>query len=128
MSRVLTLGFELNSLAFGMEVWTPSGGAGTGSIQTGTVRSGAYAYRNNPSSSIQVWPIKISLDTMQTGVAITTLGTHKMRMTAIWAMVDYTPGTGGTWKTSMGLSASSVKTVNSLARASIKTNDGLTLP
>lgn len=33
-----------------------------------------------------------------------------------------------TWKTSVGLAASSVKTVNELVRASIKTYNGLTPP
>lgn len=50
MARIYTCGFELNSLADGMERF---GTANTGSISSTTFNGGAYAYRNNPSSSVQ---------------------------------------------------------------------------
>ena len=50
MARILTNGFELNSMTQGME-WF--GSHHTGSIVTSTVNNSTYAYRNNPSAASQ---------------------------------------------------------------------------
>ncbi len=48
MARLWQCGFELNSTSAGMEFTTSSG---TISLQTGTVRTGTYALRANPTTS-----------------------------------------------------------------------------
>jgi hypothetical protein len=48
MARLWQCGFELNSTSTGMEFTTSSG---TISLQTGTVRTGTYALRANPTAS-----------------------------------------------------------------------------
>lgn len=50
MARLLSCGFELQSVTAGME-WDADSGAGTKSISTTTVRSGAAALRVNPTAS-----------------------------------------------------------------------------
>lgn len=52
MARIFTTGFELNTLANGLEFFR-NVGSQTGAIVTSPVRSGSYSYRNKPVLSAQ---------------------------------------------------------------------------
>ncbi len=70
-----------------------------------------------------------SLDNMQIGYKSGTSSTTEIRVTTIWALVEYVPSaaTGpANLKAVNGLAKASVKSVNGLAMASIKSFNGLT--
>lgn len=114
--------------------------AASGTIQSSAgIAMGTTIWRTNgPSTLFNPYPImsdatpdsvpwtKANLDSMQIGIKLLTAGTNKLRVSTMWAMVDYVPS-AFTLKTVNGLGNSSIKTLQSLAKASAKTYDGLTV-
>lgn len=64
MARLNHVGFELNSLTNGVEFISVS--TNTGSIQSTIARGGGFAYRNNPSASIQNVTMQMASGTLKT--------------------------------------------------------------
>lgn len=72
------------------------------------------------------WTVS-TLDSMQIGYKLTGDNTNSVRISTVWALVEYTEtgGGGSNIKTVSGLPYASVKTVSGLAIASVKNRSGL---